>query len=84
MLPYYYQPTTLTPDIFFLYLLPPIIMEAGYFMPNRYGGHRYFLDIIFQTIEQCGTSDRGSFFSLWHQSINVCPGYFLTNWERFC
>jgi hypothetical protein len=37
MLLYYYQPTTLTPDIFFLYLLPPIIMEAGYFMPNRYG-----------------------------------------------
>jgi len=27
--------TTLTPDIFFLILLPPIIMEAGYFMPNR-------------------------------------------------
>lgn len=27
--------TTLTPDIFFLFLLPPIIGEAGYFMPNR-------------------------------------------------
>ena len=26
---------TLTPDIFFLFLLPPIIGEAGYFMPNR-------------------------------------------------
>merc|ERR1719210_367997 len=28
-------PVTLTPDIFFLFLLPPIIGEAGYFMPNR-------------------------------------------------
>jgi len=28
-------PKTLTPDIFFLFLLPPIIGEAGYFMPNR-------------------------------------------------
>ena len=29
------RPVTLTPDIFFLFLLPPIIGEAGYFMPNR-------------------------------------------------
>ena len=29
-------PKTLTPDIFFLFLLPPIIGEAGYFMPNRF------------------------------------------------
>lgn len=25
----------LNPTIFFLFLLPPIILEAGYFMPNR-------------------------------------------------
>lgn len=25
----------LTPHTFFLYMLPPIILDAGYFMPNR-------------------------------------------------
>lgn len=28
-------PSTLTPDSFFLFMLPPIILDAGYFMPNR-------------------------------------------------
>ncbi|KAG1683641.1 Sodium/hydrogen exchanger 2 [Nymphon striatum] len=32
----------LTPDIFFLFMLPPIVMDAGYFMPNR----RFFDNLL--------------------------------------
>merc|ERR1719288_138777 len=30
-----HPPSTLTPNVFFLFMLPPIILDAGYFMPNR-------------------------------------------------
>ena len=30
-----HPPSTLTPGVFFLFMLPPIILDAGYFMPNR-------------------------------------------------
>ena len=29
------QEIFLRPDWFFLYLLPPIVLEAGYFLPNK-------------------------------------------------
>lgn len=29
------QTFTLTPTVFFFYLLPQIILDAGYFMPNK-------------------------------------------------
>ena len=31
-----HPPSTLTPNVFFLFMLPPIILDAGYFMPNRW------------------------------------------------
>ncbi len=51
-------PSTLTPDVFFLFMLPPIILDAGYFMPNRYvtfikmftAGFKYNVTLFLQVI----------------------------------
>lgn len=40
----------LTADVFFLYLLPPIILDAGYFMPNRLFFDHLFTILVFAVV----------------------------------
>ncbi|CAG9857170.1 unnamed protein product [Phyllotreta striolata] len=40
----------LTPDTFFFYMLPPIILDAGYFMPNRLFFEHFGTIILFAVV----------------------------------
>lgn len=40
----------LTPNLFFLYMLPPIVMDAGYHMPNRLFFDNLFTILLYAVI----------------------------------
>jgi sodium/hydrogen exchanger-like protein 3 len=58
----------LTPDTFFLYMLPPIILDAGYFMPNRLFFDHLGTILLFAVI---GTIFNTLTIGEYHPAVNV-------------
>jgi len=63
----------LEPDWFFLYLLPPIALEAGYFMPNKEVRRGFFNILIF-----------GGFVDKTCGYFYFCGKFFILRAKIFC
>lgn len=68
----------LTPNTFFFYMLPPIILDAGYFMPNRLFFDNIgtiLLMAVIGTIYNVATIGRLFFLCLQFTALCKCENY---------